>query len=167
MRNVRLRRVAIAALVIMGSLVTTQAVASANPRIDTYNYDGYSTRPCTRFTSGSRVTYTCRNINYGPWATISDANTSTYKYVSAGDISGGADYVIYSKLHHAVMEGCSYSGNWYCQAMAGDPRTRNYNTGSNYYWMAAANWYVNQGTATNCVQAMYSGDAYDIANSCT
>lgn len=166
-RSIPLKRLAVILLLVLGSLLGTQTEAMASPRIDTYNYDGYATRPCARFSGGGRVTYTCRNINYGPWSTISSANASAVKYVGAGDIQGGNDYVVYSKVHNAVMEGCSYWADWYCPAMAGDPRTRNYNTGSNYYWMAAANWYQNQGTATNCLYAMYSSDAFDIVNSCT
>jgi len=151
------------------------APGDGGPKVDTYNADGTSIKPCARDAGPeSIVTYTCRDgWAAGPFV-IPWYTWDAYTYVGPGDISGGEAYVDVKGGY--IYEGCeSHYGtsgaasNWdVCYARAVNPRTQQYKQGGlAYYTMAASRWGHDTAVAWSCVHAMYHSDPYDIAHNCT
>lgn len=161
-----MRKITATAVAVLVGIVVLPAPARAEPRakIDTYNYDGYGTRPCARDRYKDRVTYTCRGIGYGPYISERDNQTSsTFLSEKHGSVIIQKDGTMY--------EGCDPSRDGskdVCASQALDPRTKNYRTKGGYIWMAVKKWAYNQSVATLCVYAMFhASDSSDIVHNCT
>lgn len=151
----------------------TDASAAAAPgdggaKIDTYNVDGASAKPCAREEGPeSIVTYTCRDgWALGPFLFyISDLDA--WEYVGPGDISGGNSYV--DKVGSGIYEGCRYYGSYdICDTRIVNPRTLQLKQGGYaYYTMAAWKWGKDTHTAWSCLEAMYHPSEWDIVHNCT
>ena len=162
-------------LLLFGNIPARAATpGDGSPPIDTYLYDGRSTKPCMRTPlSNGTVFYSCRILSRILDTTIQNNSASVLGVtkVRTGKISGGSssNNSIYQLTVPAldrrgiiIYEGCDYKPEnkvYVCGWRATGHSSTNPKTGSQFYYLNALDKTVtNTYTVVGCVQTIY--DAY-------